>query len=70
MTYDDWKLETPPNDGETINKECPECEGLGTVEYSNCCGAEYDEDSGICFECKDHSDNICEACDGTGILES
>jgi hypothetical protein len=70
MTYDDWKLMTPPDNGDEIDKECLTCEGLGKTEYSNCCGSYYDEDTGICLECKEHSDNICEECNGTGILDN
>ncbi len=69
-SYDDWKLATPDNEGDAINIECSECEGLGTIEYSNCCGTDYDEDTGICLGCKEHSDNICETCEGTGLIET
>lgn len=69
-SYDDWKLATPDNEGDAIDVECPECEGLGTIDYSNCCGTDYDEDTGICLGCKDHSDNICETCEGTGLIET
>lgn len=70
ISYDDWKLATPDNEGDAINVECPECEGLGTINYSNCCGTDYDEDTGICLGCKEHSDNICETCEGTGLIET
>ena len=42
MNYDQWKLSNPVDDG------------YGYDMVSNCCGAKMDEDTGICFECKDH----------------
>jgi hypothetical protein len=33
ISYDDWKLMTPPeNDGDEIDLECPECEGWGLID--------------------------------------
>ena len=42
MNYDNWKLSNPIDDG------------YGYDMVSNCCGAKMDEDTGICFQCKDH----------------
>lgn len=48
---------------------CHKCDGTGKTEnMSDCCGALRDEDTGICFDCKDHSSAAdCSDCDGTGI---
>jgi hypothetical protein len=28
------------------------------------------EDTGICLGCKEHSDNICETCEGIGLIKT
>jgi len=64
MSYDDYKLASPPE-----HKECSECEGKGHFQLSNCCGAQCDSDMLICYECKEHCDlQECEECDGTGTV--
>ena len=42
MNYDQWKLSNPIDDG------------YGYSVVSDCCGAQMDEDQGLCYECKDH----------------
>ena len=50
--------------------DCPECDGVGHFEESECCGAPISEDSFICSECLDHSGlTECEECKGTGIIK-
>jgi hypothetical protein len=62
--YDQWRLASPP---EYEWECCEECNG-DTV--SDCCGAAYDEDIGICMDCKEHcesagcSDEDCPCHDG------
>jgi len=49
--------------------ECPDCEGIGTFEESNCCDAKIIH-SDICSACGEHCDRQeCERCNGTGIIE-
>jgi len=59
----------PPDDGEG-DDECPDCEGSGELQQSNCCGDEtVDSDILICPSCKEHCElDKCERCDGTGHL--
>ena len=42
MTYDQWKLSNPVDDG------------YGYDMVSNCCGAIIYDDTDICSECKEH----------------
>ena len=50
--------------------DCPECDGTGKLQQSNCCGAQVDEDILICSSCKEHCDlDKCENCDGTGVID-
>lgn len=59
--YDIWKTASPPeyeSDG-----CCEECNG---DNLSECCGANYDDDIGICFECKEHCDSA--GCGDTDCL--
>lgn len=61
---DDYKLASPDDN----KKDCFWCKGTGKTGHSSCCGADFDDDMMICFECKDHCDNEeCPECDGTGI---
>tara|TARA_R100000084_G_scaffold38499_1_gene15442 strand:- start:139 stop:357 length:219 start_codon:yes stop_codon:yes gene_type:complete len=46
MTYDEWKLSNPVDDG------------YGYDMISNCCGAKMYDDCDICPECKEHCDTI------------
>lgn len=46
MTYDQWKLSNPVDDG------------YGYDMVSNCCGAIIYDDTDICSECKEHCDII------------
>ena len=50
-------------------EDCPDCEGDGKVNQSDCCGAEIlGED--ICSDCKEHCEKAkCEECDGTGKID-
>lgn len=51
-------------------KECPDCDGRGHFHISECCGADIDDDTKICHNCKEHSDfDRCETCDGDGQVE-
>jgi len=53
----------------TIQIECPECDGLGHCDLSDCCGAEMDIDVGLCYECHDHCEpEQCHECNGTGKI--
>lgn len=54
-------------------KECKDCEGTGKAELSPCCGAGYDSDMLMCYECHEHlgdEDIECENCNGTGEIEN
>ena len=47
-------------------RDCPDCDGEGEFELSECCGATISH-SGLCFECHDHTEGAeCETCEGTG----
>ena len=49
--------------------DCPECDGEGTIEQSNCFGATI-LDIDLCSDCKEHCDkDKCEECDGTGVVD-
>jgi len=50
------------------DKECPECEGTGETEETNCCGATFLTESNICSDCKEHADNTCLKCNGSGMI--
>lgn len=50
-------------------KECSECEGTGKSPYSNCCCASFIGDTDLCSDCREHADDICIECDGTGFLD-
>lgn len=55
---------------EGYSEDCPECEGTGKIDQSNCCGAAMDVDTLICLECKEHCDkDKCNNCDGTGKIK-
>jgi len=46
--------------------DCPDCNGEGIFNESECCGAEI-KWTDICSECLEHCDESeCETCDGTG----
>ena len=52
-------------------KECKQCEGTGKVQESPCCGAGYDDDIMICYDCNEHigeDDLECEECKGKGTI--
>ena len=49
-------------------KNCPDCEGTGETEGSNCCGAQIVLGD-ICFDCMEHTDNECPECDGSGKVD-
>ena len=52
-----------------VNKiDCPDCEGTGKYESSNCCGVPLWAGTDICSECKEHVDDTCDTCSGTGEL--
>ena len=47
-------------------KQCPDCKGNKTFNYSNCCGASIILED-ICSNCKEHcSEMDCENCLGSG----
>ena len=48
--YDIWKTAYPPE----YDLEC--CDECGGQSLSDCCGAGYDSDIGICMDCKEHCD--------------
>lgn len=59
-------------------KDCPTCHGEGTLNISDCCGAEPyrngdgdTSDIGICPDCGEHCSYgvNCETCEGTGKIE-
>ena len=53
----------------SLYTKCPDCQGTGEAETSNCCDAKFDSDIRICSECLDHvGDNECYTCDGTGKI--
>ena len=48
-------------------RDCPECEGTGTILMTDCCNADFYEDTDICTLCKEHASGLlCEECGGTG----
>jgi len=53
-----------------MKDKCTFCQGEGYEEYiSDCCGAERDEDTGLCYECHDHcGPMMCPECNGKGYL--
>ena len=65
MNYDNWKLSSPPENGDVSP-----CCGAEYTDNENgtsyCCGAIISEE-GICYECKDHSEPeegyVCTNCD-------
>ena len=52
MTYDQWKLSNPVDDG------------YGYDMVSNCCGAKFWAETDICSACKEHAEEymICTEC--------
>ena len=51
-------------------EDCSTCEGTGTFEYSNCCGANIIMGD-ICEKCKEHCNKeLCDQCEGTGQTNS
>ena len=61
-----------------IMETCPDCDGKGTINVSDCCGAEPSgngdndlSDFGICSDCGDYCEYgvRCETCNGTGEVE-
>jgi DnaJ-class molecular chaperone len=64
----DYDNQMPPED-DTI--ECPDCDGTGQVDLSNCCGVEFNTDIMMCSDCHEHCDRSdCDTCNGTGQLDS
>lgn len=58
----------PPEDD---NVDCPDCDGSGKVDLSNCCGADVDSDILICSKCHEHCDlSDCDTCEGTGQVSA
>ena len=51
-SYDQWKTATPPE--YDLEDCCVECNG---DDSSDCCGADYDSDIGICGDCKEHCES-------------
>jgi RecJ-like exonuclease len=61
-----------------IHETCPDCEGDGILNITDCCGAKPSGngdcdslDFGICPECHEYCDYgvKCETCNGTGEVE-
>ncbi len=50
--------------------DCPDCEGTGKYEGSNCCGAPFWAETDICSACKEHADDTCDSCEGTGKIDN
>lgn len=51
--------------------ECEDCDGEGTLDESDCCGASLigGGDDKLCKDCKEHSQKaICDTCKGTGKI--
>ena len=48
--------------------KCSDCEGTGKYEGSNCCGAPFWAETDICSTCKEHADDTCDTCSGTGNI--
>lgn len=49
-------------------KDCPDCDGNGHFDDSECCGDKLF--LGICMGCKEHAEpSICEYCKGNGEIE-
>ena len=69
--YENANYEESLNTRNEVIKECPECDGEGYFEdISDCCGADRDEDTGLCHDCHDHcGPSECPECNGTGILK-
>lgn len=59
--------QTPDREIDPPDNDCFWCKGTGKTEHSNCCDADFDSDMMICFNCKDHCNNECPDCDGTGL---
>ena len=58
--------DNPVKDGE----DCPDCDGAGHFDYSDCCGAKMDMDRLLCHDCHEHCEPAeCEFCKGTGQVE-
>ena len=50
------KCGTIPAGWNYLAHDCPDCDGTGyEIEVSECCGAEFEDDSDICPECKEHT---------------
>ena len=66
MTYDNYKLSNPQDDGWTSD-EVTSCCGVEQElsGVSNCCGARFWGHTDICGECKEHADEymICTECE-------
>lgn len=49
--------------------ECPDCDGEGKLDLSECCNAQMIH--GLCVDCREHADGEdCEKCIGTGEIEA
>lgn len=48
---------------------CTECGGTGHTGVSNCCTATIYEDTDICSDCKEHADDECSMCEGSGLTD-
>ena len=65
MSYDNWKLSNPQDDGWTSD-EVTSCCGVEQERsgVSNCCDAKFWAETDICSKCKEHADEymICTEC--------
>jgi DnaJ-class molecular chaperone len=56
-------------DEKRIMKDCPDCNGEGKFNESECCGAEI-KWTDICTNCGEHTnETTCETCGGLGEVE-
>lgn len=63
MSYDNWKLSNPIDDGfyTGMVSRCCGAE-IGTTNISNCCSAKVYDDTDVCKQCKEHADLDDQCC--------
>lgn len=58
----------PPEPSPHGYRTCPDCNGEGSFDESDCCGAPI-KWSDICTDCKEHcSPAVCSTCNGEGEI--
>tara|TARA_R110000737_G_scaffold48256_1_gene68651 strand:+ start:360 stop:629 length:270 start_codon:yes stop_codon:yes gene_type:complete len=61
MNYDNYKLATPDHyDNDLVSSCCGS--GVEDNKNSNCCDAPFYGETDICFECKEHAEEIGQIC--------